>query len=49
MGDFGLGNDVLCKSVIAIHDKQVFSGLAPAFTGAQHQVARVASDADTRA
>jgi hypothetical protein len=48
MGDFGLGNDVLSKSLIAIHGKQAFSALAPAFVGAQHQVARVASDAATR-
>ena len=49
MGDFGLGNDVLSKSLIVIHGKQVFSALALAFAGAQHQVARVASDADPRA
>jgi len=49
MGDFGLGNDVLSKNLIVIHGKQVFSAHALAFAGAQHQVARVASDADTRA
>ena len=49
MGGLGLGNDVLSKSLIAIHGKQVFSALAPAFVGAQHQVTRVASDAATRA
>ena len=48
MGGLGLGNDVLSKSLIAIHGKQVFSGLALAFVCAQHQVARVASDAATR-
>ena len=44
MGGLGLGNDVLSKSLIAIYGEQVFSALAPAFLGAQHQVARVASD-----
>ena len=44
----GLGNNVLSKSLIAIHGEQVFSALAPAFVGAQHQVARVASDAAAR-
>jgi hypothetical protein len=48
MGGLGLGNDVLSESLIAIHGKQAFSALAPAFAGAQHQVARVASDAATR-
>ena len=49
MGGLGLGNNVLSKSLIAIHGKQVFWALAPAFVGAQHHVARVASDAATRA
>ena len=45
MGGLGLGNGVLSKSLIAIHGKQVFSALAPAFAGAQHLMVRVASGA----
>ena len=45
MGGLGLSNDVLRKSLVAIYGKQVFSALAPAFVGAEHQVARVASGA----
>ena len=48
MGGLGLGNDVLSKSLIAIYGEQVFSAVAPAFVGAQHQVMRVASNAATR-
>jgi hypothetical protein len=45
MDGLGLGNGVLSKSLIAIHGKQVFSGFAPAFAGAQHLMVRVASGA----